>query len=202
MPGDLTPSQLIVLGLIARYGPMTPYELKAKVESSVGMYWPVPHAQLYRDPARLAELGLLREEAEEHGRRRRVFHLTDAGRAALNAWLADPRTPDPETRNPALLKLTFADLGPTGQVAHLAAAQAAKHRRWRDTYIDLRSRLDPDAPDTPARARLLTLGIAHEKSYVAFWETLAAAPDGTGEAGTLPPEPATGDVGNREAAPG
>ena len=85
MPGDLTPSQLIVLGLIARHGPMTPYELKAKVESSVGMYWPVPHAQLYRDPARLAELGLLREEAEEHGRRRRVFHLTDAGVAEAAA---------------------------------------------------------------------------------------------------------------------
>jgi DNA-binding PadR family transcriptional regulator len=178
------------------------YELKAKVESSIGMYWPVPHAQLYRDPARLAELGLLREEAEEHGRRRRVFHLTDTGRAALNAWLADPRTPDPETRNPALLKLTFADLGPAGQVSHLAAAQAAKHRRSRDTYIDLRPHLDADASDTPARARLLTLGIAHEKSYVAFWETLAAAPGGTGEARTLPSEPAAGDVGNQEAAPG
>jgi DNA-binding PadR family transcriptional regulator len=200
--GDPTPSQVIVLGLIARHGPMTPYELKAKVESSVGMYWPVPHAQLYRDPARLAELGLLREEAEERGRRRRVFHLTDAGRAALYAWLADPRTPDPETRNPALLKLTFADLGPPGQVAHLAAAQAAKHRQWRDTYVDLRSRLDPGAPDTLARTRLLTLGIAHENSYVAFWETLAAAPDGTGDAGAPLPGPAAGAPGNREAASG
>jgi DNA-binding PadR family transcriptional regulator len=179
---------------------MTPYELKAQVESPVGMYWTVPHAQLYRDPARLAELGLLREEAEEHGRRRRVFHLTEAGRAALGAWLADPCTPDPETRNPALLKLTFADLGPPGQVAHLAAAQAAKHRRWCDTDTGLRSRLDPDAPDTLTRARLLTLGIVHEKSYVAFWEMLAAAPDGTGEAGMLPPGPAAGDVGDREAA--
>lgn len=194
MPDDPTPSQLIVLGLIARHGPMTPYELKAKVEESVGMYWPVPHAQLYRAPARLAELGLLREEAEEHGRRRRVFHLTDAGRAVLNAWLTDPSTPDPETRNPALLKLTFADLGPPGQVAQLAAAQAAKHRQWRDTYLDLRSRLDADAPDTLALARLLTLGIAHEKSYVAFWETLADAPEGTGEARSLPPEPAVSDV--------
>ena len=66
----------------------------------------------------------------------------------------------------------------------LAAAQAAKHRQWRDTYTDLRSRLDPDAPDTPARARLLALGIAHENSHAAFWETLADAPDGTGEAGS------------------
>ncbi|MFI8457024.1 PadR family transcriptional regulator [Kitasatospora sp. NPDC085464] len=180
MPKDLTPSQLVVLGLIARNGPMTPYDLKAKVEGSVRHYWPIPHAQLYRDPPRLAELGLLREAAEDHGRRRRVFHLTDAGRRALRDWLADPATPEPETRNPALLKLTFADLGAPGQVAELAAAQAAQHRRSRDTYQELRDRLDPDAPDTPARTRLITLGIAHEQSYVTFWETLAADPDGTG----------------------
>ncbi|MGW3040997.1 helix-turn-helix transcriptional regulator [Kitasatospora sp. NPDC001159] len=155
--------------------------LKARVESSVGHYWPIPHAQLYRDPPRLAELGLLREEAEEHGRRRRVFHLTDAGHHALLGWLADPATPEPETRNPALLKLTFADLGAPGQVAALARAQAAQHRHWRDTYRQLRERLDPDAPDTQARTRLITLGIAHEQSYVAFWEALAADPDGTGE---------------------
>ncbi|MEU6234154.1 helix-turn-helix transcriptional regulator [Kitasatospora sp. NPDC047058] len=187
MAKELTPSQLVVLGLISRHGPMTPYELKAKVEGSVSRYWPIPHAQLYRDPPRLAELGLLREEAEEHGRRRRVFHLTDAGRAALRDWLADPATPEPETRNPALLKLTFADLGAPGQVAALAVAQAAQHRQWRDTYRDLRAGLDPAAPDTPARARLITLGIAHEQSYVAFWEALAADPDGIGEP-EAPPE--------------
>ena len=77
---ELSPSAYVVLGLIARHGPMTPYELKARVEDSVGLYWPIPHAQLYRDPPRLAERGLLEERAEEHGRRRRVFHLTDAGR--------------------------------------------------------------------------------------------------------------------------
>ncbi|MFB7619853.1 PadR family transcriptional regulator [Kitasatospora sp. NPDC056181] len=189
MTKDLTPSQLVVLGLIARHGPMTPYDLKSKVESSVGTYWPVPHAQLYRDPPRLAELGLLREDAEEHGRRRRVFYLTGAGHEALREWLADPTTPEPETRNPALLKLTFADLGAPGQVAELASAQAAQHRRWRDEYRELRARLDPHAPDTTARARLLTLGIAHEQGYVAFWEALAADPEGTGEPGPEPGSP-------------
>jgi hypothetical protein len=111
------------------------------------------------------------------------FHLQwPVGAERLRAPVADPRTPGPETRNPALLKLTFADLGPRRQVARPAEAQAAKHRRWRDTCIELRSRLDPDAPDTPARTRLLTLGSAQEKSYVGFWETLAAAPDAPYEA--------------------
>ncbi|WP_144592045.1 PadR family transcriptional regulator [Amycolatopsis rhizosphaerae] len=176
MPGELSPSAYVVLGLIARYGPMTPYELKARVEDSVGYYWPIPHAQLYRDPARLAERSLLEERAEEHGRRRRVFHLTDAGRAALERWLEDPRTAQPETRNPALLKLAFVDLAGPGHDAELAAEQAARHREWLELYRKLRAEIDRDRPDAVSRARLLDLGIRHEEAYVDFWSAMASTP--------------------------
>jgi PadR family transcriptional regulator, regulatory protein AphA len=64
---ELTPALYAVLGLIARHGPMTPYELKAKTEEIVGPFWPLPHAQLYRLPARLADLGLLTEEPRRAG---------------------------------------------------------------------------------------------------------------------------------------
>jgi DNA-binding PadR family transcriptional regulator len=170
---ELSPSAYVVLGLIARHGPMTPYELKARVEGSVGHYWPIPHAQLYRDPPRLVEQGLLVERAEEHGRRRRVFHLTDAGREVLARWLADPHAPQPETRNPSLLKLTFADLGPPDQEAALARTQAAQHREWLDRYRKRRAEIDPEQPDALARTRLIDLGILHEQAYVTFWEELA-----------------------------
>jgi DNA-binding PadR family transcriptional regulator len=172
-----TPPGYVVLGLIARHGAMTPYELKVKVEESVEYFWPIPHAQLYRIPARLAELGLLREEAEQTGRRRRVFHLTDAGRAALRRWLADPRTPQPETRDPGQLKLFFADLGEPADVVELARLQAAQHRHWLDLYRSRRAALDPtDTARLVSRARILKLGILHEQAYVDFWESLAADP--------------------------
>lgn len=173
----LSPSAYVVLGLIARHGPSTPYELKARVEQSVGYFWPIPHAQLYRDPARLAELGLLVERAEEHGRRRRVFCLTDAGREAVRRWLADPHTPEAETRDPAQLKLFFADLGDTADVVSLATSQAARHRRWRDLYRSRRADLDPADAASAARSRLLGLGILHEQAYVDFWETMAREPE-------------------------
>ncbi|WP_245400786.1 PadR family transcriptional regulator [Nocardia albiluteola] len=167
----------IVLGLIARHGPLTPYELKARVEEGVEYFWPIPHAQLYRVPVRLAEQGLLREEAEETGRRRRVFHLTDAGRAALRHWLADPVCPPPETRDPAQLKLFFADLGAPGDVVALANGQAAEHRRWLEQYRELHTAIDPhDSARAESRARILELGIMHEQAYVDFWEDLARQP--------------------------
>lgn len=170
---ELSHSQYVVLGLIARHGPLTPYELKSRVEESVGYYWPIPHAQLYRDPVKLAEQGLLHEEAEEGGRRRRVFRLTDAGRVTLDRWLSDPSTPPPETRNPSLLKLTFADLGAQDATRKLARQQAAQHREWHGQYRAMLDGLDPTGPDALARSRLLTLGLAHEQTYVDFWQSLA-----------------------------
>jgi len=176
---ELGPQDHIVLGLIARHGPLTPYELKARLEESVDYFWPVPHAQLYRIPVRLAEQGLLNEEAEQGGRRRRLFHLTDPGRAELRRWLADPQSPPAETRDPAQLKLFFADLGDPGDVVALADSQAAEHRRLLELYRALRAESDPaDKIRAVSRARILRLGILHEQAYVEFWEDLAADPEG------------------------
>jgi DNA-binding PadR family transcriptional regulator len=177
MTDPLRCSAYVVLGLIARHGPMTPYELKARAEESTGFFWPIPHAQLYRDPQKLAELGLLREEAEEHGRRRRVFHLTGAGRAALDCWLADPPTARPEHRDPSLIKLVFADLGPAGDRAALVRTQADQHRYWLDRYLTRRAGL---SPADISRRRLVDLGIRYEQAYLNFWESLARDDDRTG----------------------
>lgn len=172
----LTHSQYAVLGLIARHGPLTPYELKARVEENVAPFWPIPHAQLYRDPPKLAALGLLAEEAEATGRRRRTFHLTDAGRTALADWLADPITPPAESRDPARLKLAFTDLARPGDLAALAKTQARVHRDLLEHYTARRAALDPDDVATPSRSRLLAYGILHERARTAFWEALCQEP--------------------------
>ncbi|MGF7234739.1 MAG: PadR family transcriptional regulator, partial [Frankia sp.] len=107
----LTPVSYLVLGELTRHGPATPYDLKRWVGASVGNFWSFPHAQLYKEPPRLAGAGLLVEEREPGGRRRRVFAVTDAGRAALRRWLATPATGPTELRDPGLLQLAFLDLG-------------------------------------------------------------------------------------------
>lgn len=184
---DLGAQDHIVLGLIARHGPLTPYELKARMEESIDYFWPVPHAQLYRIPARLAERGLLHEDAEETGRRRRVFQLTDAGREALRAWLADPQCAPPETRDPAQVKLFFADLGAPEDVVALARRQAAEHRRWLDRYRAMHAEIDPaDTVRAQSRSRILELGIGHEQAYVDFWTELADHPDRIGHGDSAP----------------
>src|SRR4029450_7966169 len=84
---DLTPVSYVVLGLVARDGPSTPYALKAAVGRGIAHFWQFPHSQIYAETERLARLGLLAEEREQTGRRRRSYRITPQGRAALAAWL-------------------------------------------------------------------------------------------------------------------
>ena len=106
-------------------GPTTPYDLKRFVQLSIGHFWPFPHTQLYAEPARLADAGLLEETREESGRRRRHYSLTESGRRRLAEWLAEPETSPTEFRDFGLLKLFFSELAAPEDIAALAREQAA-----------------------------------------------------------------------------
>src|SRR6266511_3516462 len=80
---ELNPVSYVVLGLVNRDGPSTPYELKPAVGRGIAYFWQFPHSQIYAESERLARLGLLLEEREQTGRRRRTFRITPEGLAAL-----------------------------------------------------------------------------------------------------------------------
>ncbi len=163
----LTPTSLIVLGLLEQTGEATPYELKQVVARSVGNFWSVPHSQLYSEPGRLTKAGLLAERREDGGRRRRLFSLTEEGRAALAQWRSGPADdPLPELRDPGLLRLFFG-----AEPRALAAARLEAHRAKLREY---EHRLADD-PGDGVRGPWLALeaGVRHERVWVAFWEELA-----------------------------
>jgi PadR family transcriptional regulator AphA len=126
---DLTPVSYVVLGLVARDGPSTPYALKTAVGRGIAHFWQFPHSQIYAETERLGRLGLLAEEREHTGRRRRSYRITAEGRAALAAWLAEAATEPPQLRSLGLLKLFFAQHAEPGDVAELARVQAELHRQ-------------------------------------------------------------------------
>ena len=57
----LSPTSYLVLGLLAREGPSTPYDLEQHVQATLGNFWSFPHTLLYSEPPRLAALGLVTE---------------------------------------------------------------------------------------------------------------------------------------------
>src|SRR5246127_1194511 len=113
---QLTPVSYVVLGMVAE-GATTSYDMKQKASRSVGYFWNFPHSQLYAEPAHLVELGLLDEVREAEGRRRRVYTLTRAGRAALDHWLREPTSDQSQIRDTGLLKLFFGDGMSSDEVA-------------------------------------------------------------------------------------
>lgn len=106
-PSDirLSGTSYAVLGLVRYFGRTTPYDLKRLIAETLDNFWPVPHTTFYTEPARLAAAGYLSEEQEPAGRRRKFYELTDRGRDALEAWVADPATSPPQLHDEASLKI-------------------------------------------------------------------------------------------------
>ncbi|MEU4233770.1 PadR family transcriptional regulator [Nonomuraea sp. NPDC026600] len=168
----LSPTSYVVLGLVGLRGPSTPYDLKRAVGHSVGYFWPFPHAQLYSEPIRLTEAGLLEMEQEEDGRRRKLYSLTADGRAALRQWLSEPVGEPFQLRNIAELKLFFAELGDADDVPRLAREQVALHRERLGELDRIAERFGDAAPDLAARLIPLQLGRELEEAALRFWERL------------------------------
>jgi PadR family transcriptional regulator AphA len=184
----LTPTSYLVLGLLAREGPSTPYDLERHVRATLGNFWSFPHTLLYTEPPRLAADGLVTESREEEGRRRRVFTITPAGVSALTAWLDHPSNAPTELRDLGLLQLFFADLVSAGARLRLAEQQLAIHRAKLAAYLE-DARLE-EPRDTPERGKRTTehgrrtterwrgetlrMGLRYEEAAVGFWEGIVS----------------------------
>jgi PadR family transcriptional regulator, regulatory protein AphA len=162
----LTDTSYAVLGLVEQVGPVTPYRLKQTAEQALAHLWSIRHTPLYTECARLAEAGLLDEQREPSGRRRRTYRVTEAGRTALSDWLADANTDLYELRDPGLLKLFFG-----ADPRAVADDQMRRHQEQLEAFRALTK-----APELTAGMRVaLQAGIGHEREYVRFWRRLAAA---------------------------
>jgi PadR family transcriptional regulator AphA len=168
-PPSLTPTSYVVLGLVGAFGPCTSYDMKRFVSVSIGYFWPFPHSQLYAEPARLAQLGLLQERQETTGRKRRTYTLTDAGRAALGDWLAEPSDEPTEIRDLSVLKLFFGAQADDGDVGALASHAVEAHRRRLAEYEAIAT--NPDIEDH--QRKTLEMGLQFERMAIAFWDDVA-----------------------------
>jgi PadR family transcriptional regulator, regulatory protein AphA len=171
----LPASSYVVLGLVAQHGPLTPYDMKRCVADGVGYFWDFPHSQLYVEPPRLVELGLLEESREVDGRRRRRLSLTDAGRAALLDWVREADTAPTEIRDHGLLKLFFGGLVTGDDVGALARGHAAAHAAKLADYRRIDERMGR-SPELAHQRATLRMGLLFEQAAVAFWEEIAADP--------------------------
>jgi PadR family transcriptional regulator AphA len=162
----LSEASYIVLGMLERVQPATPYDLKQVAQLSTAHFWTIPPSQLYAECERLTKEGLLSEKREQAGRRRRIYRVTQAGLEALEKWRAEPGEARSEVRDLSILKL-FLGADP----AMLARAHLPKYEANLRRYEELREASGGiEVPRGPWLA--LDAGIGHMRENVRFWKRL------------------------------
>jgi DNA-binding PadR family transcriptional regulator len=171
----LSPSSYVILGLVRQLGRATSYDLKRTIDGSIGYFWDFPRSQLYVEPERLVRGGLLQQEQEVSGRRRRLFSVTAAGEEALGAWLEEPSASHTEIRDLGLLKLFFGALTDPLNVVALAKKQAVAHREHLALYERLDAQMEPN-PKLAHQRLTIRLGMEFERVAIRFWEDVVSHP--------------------------
>jgi PadR family transcriptional regulator, regulatory protein AphA len=167
----LTEASYIVLGMLERVQPATPYDLKQVAQLSTKHFWTIPHSQFYSECERLTKGGLLSEEREQAGRRRRIYRVTPAGLEALEQWRAEPGEAHSEVRDVGTLKL-FLGADP----AMLARAYLPEHEATLRRFEELRNASGGiEVPRGPWLS--LDAGLGHMRESVRFWKRLLEEED-------------------------
>ena len=105
-----TTTSYALLAVLALHDHST-YELTKQMHLSMHYLWPRAESNMYAEAKRLVDAGLAASHEEWTGERRRtVYSITAAGRAALAHWLSQPSTSQ-RYESEAVLKVLFGENG-------------------------------------------------------------------------------------------
>ena len=167
-----------ILGFL-NYHPYSGYDLKKIFDTSIRHFWPADQSQIYRTLARLTENGFAEMEKilQDDRPDRKVYHITEAGRAELHRWLAGP-PPLAESRSAPLIQVFFS--GQLSDEAILAQFEgyAGMMRAILSQYEQVPAQIGPFQDEIPSPREhffwLLTLenGIANLRANLAWAESI------------------------------
>ena len=162
---ELGSSAYVVLGLAMQHDEITPYDLKQRIATSVGYFWPYSHPQIYQVTKKLQQLGLLKCREETSGRRKKLYSVTAAGKSAFKQWMLEAADSHTELRDLAILKLYFGAFTGKESLVALARTQQAAHIERRRVY----EQIPKDRTVNEYAEMTLDLGIEFEKLAAKFW---------------------------------
>ncbi len=117
------------------YGPAAGYQLNQAIEQSVQHFWHANLSQIYPTLSQMEREGLLTAEVAYQVDRpnRKVYQITDQGRAELRRWLQEPMDL-PVHRLPFLIQVFFGAQLPKKELVALLRRQLDLHRQRLDSY--------------------------------------------------------------------
>jgi DNA-binding PadR family transcriptional regulator len=162
-----------LLGLLARQS-RSGYELAKELKVPVSFFWYAPHSQIYPELARLEAAGLVTHRKVEQQTRpsKKVYSITEAGRARLHEWVTSPVEAAPP-RDELVLKAYFLWLADPQQAIELFREHERRHAKQLAAYQATSEAIERDRSDeltrldSPMFANYATLqrGIGYEREY-------------------------------------
>ncbi|WP_236243630.1 PadR family transcriptional regulator [Streptomyces sp. CC228A] len=162
-------------------GEASGYDLAKGFDASVANFWMAAPQQLYRELDRMEREGLIAARVVEQERRpnKRLFSLTEAGMAAVRAYVAEPPGKPTTIRDELMVKVQCADVGDIAAVRaaitermEWAAAKLARYERLNERLLRGRTE-DEYCAQAERIGPYLTLlrGMAFERENLQWGET-------------------------------
>ncbi|MFP5351939.1 MAG: PadR family transcriptional regulator [Actinomycetota bacterium] len=172
----LSATSYALLGLLASE-PGSAYDLVKRVRLELAHFWPRSERRLFDEPKRLAAQGLVEPEERWSGKRKRtVYRVTAAGRAALAEWMERPSAP-PAFESEAILKVSLGQLATKGQILDTLT----QTQRWAEGVLEEGRAIAGsivDGPADPQRSQFSALMfdfVFRHAELVADWAERSAA---------------------------
>jgi DNA-binding PadR family transcriptional regulator len=156
------------------------YDLARRFDKSIGYFWTATHQQVYKVLGRMETDGWIAATvvAQDGRPDKKLYALTDDGRAELRWWLAAPAEPE-VTRSELAVKVRGAAGGDVRAVAAEVARHRTMHAERLDVYLANEKREFPD----PSRLRgrklhqylVLRGGISYERGAIEWCDEILAA---------------------------
>jgi PadR family transcriptional regulator, regulatory protein AphA len=167
-----------ILGFL-NYHPYSGYDLKKIFDNSIHHFWPADQSQIYRTLSRLEENGLAEMERvpQEDRPDRKVYHITEAGRAALREWLSGP-PPLGEPRSAPLIQVFFSGQLSDEEILAKFEGYATIMRAILSQYDQVPAQIGPFQQEIPSPREhffwLLTLenGLTSMRANLAWAESV------------------------------
>lgn len=153
------------------------YDLAQRMQRPIGFFWKAHRSQIYPELERLAAGGLVTHERVEQQDRpdKKVYTITEAGRAALHVWITSAPEPAPP-RDELVLRAYSLWMADPDQAIALFREEEQRHTAQLAAYQSTIASLEREygaalhRHDAPCFGNYLTLlrGIGYEREYAGW----------------------------------
>ncbi len=159
-----------ILGLLETFGSQSGYDIKSGFEKGPSHIWSADLPQIYRTLNRLETDELVSvSEDDSSARGRKIYTITEAGHAELQAWLEEDFEPM-TIRDPVLLRIFFGNKIPSERLRKQLTEYRDYLATLNDDYEGIETMLNGISPQhkNDAFYWLMTLDLGRRTNIVAI----------------------------------